>query len=74
MLLVLYVQNVEQYSVKNAEINDYLRRNIKLPSRPTHLSVNCDSSLLCVVVEKGGCATGIIYSIPSFTKQVCINR
>lgn len=63
---------MEQYTTKNAEINDYLRRNIQLPSRPTHLSVNCDSSLLCVVVDKGGCPTAIIYDIPSFAKQVSV--
>lgn len=67
---MLNIQNVEQYSKRNAEVNDYLRRNVKLPSPPTHLAANCDSSLLCVVVEKDGCAAAIIYDIPSFAKQV----
>lgn len=69
IFLVLRTQDVEQYSVKSGEVHDYLRRTVKLPSPPTHLSVNCDSSLLCVVVEKNGCATGIIYDIPSFANK-----
>lgn len=67
---VLYLPNLEVYSVKSADINDYLRRTVRLPSRPTQLAVNCDSTCLCVAVEKEGCAIALIYSIAAFAAEV----
>lgn len=64
--------NIEQITEKKADISDYLRRTVNLPSQPTHLSVNCDCTLLCVVVEKESCPTALIYNIASFATQVCI--
>lgn len=41
-----------------------------LPSKPKHLSINCDQTKLCVIVEKDSCAVALIYEVASFYKAV----
>lgn len=67
---VLSLENLEQITEKKADVTNYLRRTVNLPSQPTYLSVNCDSTLLCVVVEKESCPTALIYNVSSFATQV----
>ncbi|XP_069698621.1 nuclear pore complex protein Nup214 [Periplaneta americana] len=51
------------------EITNYPRREVPLPSQPTHLSVSCDQNLLVVAIKKDGCAHALIYSVPSFVAK-----
>lgn len=52
------------------EIINYPRREISLPSQPSHLNVNCDQSHLVVAIKRDGCAHALIYSVPSFVAKV----
>ncbi|PNF32473.1 hypothetical protein B7P43_G04906 [Cryptotermes secundus] len=51
------------------EIINYPRREISLPSQPSHLNVNCDQSHLVVAIKRDGCAHALIYSLPSFVAK-----
>jgi hypothetical protein len=52
------------------EIINYPRRELSLPSQPSHLNVNCDQSHLVVAIKRDGCAHALIYSVPSFVAKV----
>jgi hypothetical protein len=52
------------------EVVNYPRREIPLPSQPSHLNVNCDQNYLVVAIKRNGCAHALIYSVPSFTAKV----
>lgn len=52
------------------EIINYPRREIPLPSQPTHLNVSCDQSCLLVAIKKDSCAHALIYNLPSFAAKV----
>lgn len=67
--LVIRVGSLENFSPKDKEIVDYPRRNITLPSCPKHICVNCDSTILAVVVEKEKCSTTIFYNVLTFFKE-----
>lgn len=71
-VIVIETQHIETYSAKIGEIDDYSRRIITLPSRPKHLSVNCDQSKLSVIVEKDNCAVAVIYEVASFYRAVIV--
>lgn len=72
VFVVIQLKSIEKHSLKEGEISNYKRRTISLPSRPFHLSVNCDNTKLVVVVEKYGCVTAILYEVASFLQQVGI--
>jgi len=52
------------------EIINYARREIPLPSQPSHLNVSCDQNYLVVAIKRDGCAHALIYNIPSFVAKV----
>ena len=52
------------------EIINYARREIPLPSQPSHLNVSCDQNYLVVAFKRDGCAHALIYNIPSFVAKV----
>jgi hypothetical protein len=52
------------------EIINYPRREISLPSQPSHLNVSCDQNYLVVAIKRDGCAHALIYSVPSFAAKV----
>lgn len=52
------------------EIINYPRREVSLPSQPSHLNVSCDQSHLVVAIKRDGCAHALIYSVPSFVAKV----
>lgn len=60
---------MENYSPKDKDISSYSHRSLTLPSVPKHISVNCDSTVLAVVVEQGNCPVVIFYDVLSFYKQ-----
>lgn len=64
------LDDIERSVEKKTDITDYLRRTVNLPSQPTHLAVNCDCTLLCVVAEKESCPTAFIYDVISFAAEV----
>ncbi|XP_056648879.1 nuclear pore complex protein DDB_G0274915 isoform X1 [Diorhabda sublineata] len=66
---VIHLKTVENFSHKDKEITNYPRRNISLPSPPKHVCVNCDSTILAVVVQRDNCPIGIFYDVLSFYKN-----
>jgi len=52
------------------EIINYARREIPLPSQPSHLNVSCDQNYLVVAIKRDGCAHALIYNVPSFAAKV----
>jgi hypothetical protein len=52
------------------EIVNYPRRQIPLPSQPSHLSVSCDQNHVVVAIKRDGCAHALIYNVPSFVAKV----
>lgn len=60
---------MENYTLKNKEVLNYPRRNILLPSNPRHICVNCDSTILAVVIDKEKCPTVLFYDLLSFLKE-----
>ncbi|KAJ8958878.1 hypothetical protein NQ318_019645 [Aromia moschata] len=68
-LQVIQVKCVENYSPKDKDISEYPRRNVTLPSPAKHVCVNCDSTILAVVIEKDKCSTVIFYDVLSFLRQ-----
>lgn len=69
ILLAIQLSSLENYSPKDKDILDYPYRDITLPSIPRHVSVNCDSTILAVVVEQDQCPVAIFYDVLSFFKQ-----
>lgn len=68
-VLVIQTQTLHSYGSKDKNVADYPRRNIEIPSLPKHLCVNCDSTLLAVVVKKDQCPIVIFYEVLSFLRQ-----
>ncbi|CAG9813932.1 unnamed protein product [Phaedon cochleariae] len=68
-LQVVLLKSVGTYSLKDKDISNYPRRTISLPSPAKHVCVNCDSTILAVVVETDKCPTVIFYDLLSFYKQ-----
>ncbi|KAG5897453.1 hypothetical protein JTB14_002714 [Gonioctena quinquepunctata] len=68
-LQAIQLKCVENYTAKDKDVANYPRRNVALPSPAKHVSVNCDSTILAVVVEKDTCPTVIFYDVLSFYKQ-----
>nr|XP_023012697.1 nuclear pore complex protein Nup214 [Leptinotarsa decemlineata] len=68
-LQAIQLNCTESYSTKDKDINNYPRRNLILPSPPTHICVNCDSTILAVVVQKDVCLVVIFHDVLSFYKQ-----
>ncbi|XP_018561339.1 nuclear pore complex protein Nup214 [Anoplophora glabripennis] len=68
-LQVIQVKCVENYTPKDKDISNYSRRNVPLPSRPQHICVNCDSTILAVVTERDNCPSVAFYDVFSFLKQ-----
>lgn len=68
-LLVLFSNEITNIKSKN-EVASYKHRTINLPTPITHVAVNCDSSLLCIVTTRDSCPIGIIYQVTSFLSQV----
>ncbi|VEN45359.1 unnamed protein product, partial [Callosobruchus maculatus] len=67
---VIQTKCIENYSSKDKEdISNYPRRTIPLPNVPLHVSVNCDCTILAVVLEKDNCPTVVFYDVLSFYKQ-----
>ncbi|XP_066255123.1 nuclear pore complex protein Nup214 isoform X2 [Euwallacea similis] len=66
---VIQTKTIFNYGSKDKDITSYPRRPIQLPSSPKHLSVNCDSTILAVVVEKDQCPTVIFFDVLSFLSQ-----
>ncbi|XP_031345632.1 nuclear pore complex protein Nup214-like isoform X2 [Photinus pyralis] len=69
---VIQISAIEKSLQKEVELNEYPRRIITLPSPPKHLSINCDSTKLAVVVEKNGSPFALIYETASFMKQTAV--
>uniref|UniRef100_A0A6P7FM32 Nuclear pore complex protein Nup214 n=1 Tax=Diabrotica virgifera virgifera TaxID=50390 RepID=A0A6P7FM32_DIAVI len=68
-LKVIQVKTVENFTHKDKEISQFPRRTIPLPSPAKHVSVNCDSTLLAVVIQRDNCPVVIFYDVLSFYKQ-----
>ncbi|KAJ8926734.1 hypothetical protein NQ314_020851 [Rhamnusium bicolor] len=68
-LQVIQLKCVENYSPKDKDVQNYPRRNIALSSPPKHVCVNCDSTILAVVIEKDKCPAVVFYDVLSFLKQ-----
>lgn len=68
-LIVIQLQCTENYNPKDKDIADYPRRTINLPSIPKHVSVNCDSTILAVVIESNNVPVVLFYDVLSFLKQ-----
>ncbi|KAF5284867.1 hypothetical protein FQR65_LT13383 [Abscondita terminalis] len=66
---VIQISHIEALTQKENDESNYKCRTIHLPSRPTHLSVNCDGTKLAVVTEKNACTSAIIYDVSSFLKK-----
>lgn len=66
---VIQLKCIENYSLKDKDISNYPRRNVSLTSRPEHVCVNCDSTILAVVTERDNCPSVIFYDVLSFLKQ-----
>lgn len=52
------------------EIINYARREVPLPSQPSHLNVSCDQNYLVVAIKRDGCPHALIYNVPSFAAKV----
>lgn len=68
-LLVVQLSAVENYSPKDKAILDYPYRNITLPSTPQYVSVNCDHTVVAIVIEQDKCPVALFYDVLSFYKQ-----
>lgn len=66
---VIQTNSLFKYNPKDKDIALYARRTVQLPSTPKHLIVNCDSTILAVVVENDQCATVIFYETLSFLRE-----
>lgn len=67
---VVQLDVIEKHEVRDGEITNYPRRVVPLPSKPKHLSINCDCTKLAVVVEQNNCPIALIYDVTSMLKQV----
>ncbi|KAH1004570.1 hypothetical protein HUJ05_005365 [Dendroctonus ponderosae] len=54
---------------KGTDSTDYPRQKVELPAAAQHISVNCDSTILAVVIEKDQCPTVIFYEVLSFLRK-----
>lgn len=66
---VLQTKNLQEYSPKDKEIKTYPRRIVNIPSLPKHVCINCDSTVLAVVIEKDQCPVVLFYDVLSFLKN-----
>ncbi|XP_044751181.1 nuclear pore complex protein Nup214-like isoform X2 [Coccinella septempunctata] len=67
-LKAIRFENIEEHSSTDAT-NIYPRREINLSSQPHFISVNCDDTVLAVIVEKDNCLLGLFYDVLSFYKE-----
>lgn len=67
--LAIQLSSLGKYSPKDKDISDYQHRSITLPAVPRHVSVNCDSTILSVVIEQSNCPVAIFFDVLSFYKQ-----
>lgn len=51
------------------DTSNYPRRDVAVASPPTHLSLNCDHTILAVVAEKSGCSWVVFYDVKSFWRR-----
>nr|CAD7602358.1 unnamed protein product [Timema genevievae] len=56
-------------SAVTGEVSEYPRREVPLPSRPSHFAVSCDQSYLVVTLLKDLCVHALVYNVPSFASQ-----
>lgn len=68
-LQVIQCSTLEEYSSIRESVENYSRRYVDLPAVPLHLSVNCEHTILAVVIEKNGCPSVLFYNVASFVKQ-----
>lgn len=73
LFVVIQINTIENIESTKHETSDFPRRSIQLPSMPTHLSLNCDQSLISVTVVRNNCPCALIYQVPSFLSQVCFS-
>ncbi|XP_050302010.1 nuclear pore complex protein Nup214 isoform X2 [Anthonomus grandis grandis] len=66
---VIQTKILQNYSPKEKDVINYPRRTIQLSSPPKHLCVNCDSTVLAVIIEKDSCPVVIFYDVLSFLSQ-----
>ncbi|KAK9879386.1 hypothetical protein WA026_006456 [Henosepilachna vigintioctopunctata] len=62
---VIRFASVESYSSPHP-VGNYSRREVTLPSNPQHISINCDHTILSVVIERDNCPVVILYDVKSF--------
>ncbi|XP_045472891.1 nuclear pore complex protein Nup214 [Harmonia axyridis] len=67
-LKVFRFENIEE-SLSTEATTNYLRREVNLISQPHYICVNCDHTILGVVLEKDSCLTVLFYDILSFYKE-----
>ncbi|CAH1186741.1 unnamed protein product [Phyllotreta striolata] len=69
VLKVIQLKCVENFTPKDKVISQFPRRNVPLPSPSKHVCVNCDNTLLAVVIEKDSCPIVLFYEVLSFYKK-----
>jgi nuclear pore complex protein Nup214 len=65
----IQLKNIEEYTKTDGDKVDYPRRIFPLVSPPTHLSVNCEHTVLAIVVEKNNCSCALFYDVKSFWRH-----
>lgn len=68
-LLAIQLKNIEEFVSSSKDNSDYPRRNLPLPSPPTHLSINCEHTILAVVFERNSCPCALFYDVKSFWQK-----
>lgn len=68
---MVQIKTIEDSPGGKNETSEFSRRSIALPSQPSNLAINCDNTLLAVIVNKNNCPTALIYNVTSFFSQVC---
>ncbi|EFA04104.2 nuclear pore complex protein Nup214 [Tribolium castaneum] len=66
---VIQLKSIEGCTLGSGDKSDYPRRNLAVPSAPTHLSVNCEHTVLAIVVEKNNCPCVLFYDVKSFWQK-----
>jgi hypothetical protein len=69
VILAIQLKNIEEYTKTDGDKVDYPRRIFPLVSPPTHLSVNCEHTVLAIVVEKNNCSCALFYDVKSFWRH-----
>ena len=67
---IVKIDNSSSQNERRVDVEDYPRMEILLPSKPSFLTLSCDSLTLLVCVLKSGTPFSLFYDVRAFARQV----